>query len=124
MEGCSEVAGGEDFWRRTADQGAIRPKEMHGGEVPVNQVKVVDGGKDGDAFASQAVQQVDEFGLSSDVEVLRGFIEQQELCFLRETKRNLDALAFAATKLVEDAMAEQDGIGEVERAINGESVFA
>jgi hypothetical protein len=87
-------------------------------------VKVVDGGKDGDAFAPQAVQQVDEFGLSSDVEVLSGFIEQQELCFLRETKRNLDALAFAATKLVEDAMAEQDGIGEVERAINGESVFA
>lgn len=90
----------------------------------LHQVQVVNRSEDRDALLAKMMKQVDEFGLPSDIEVLRGFVEQQELRFLGEAKCDLDALTFAAAQFVEDAMAKLEAVGKIESTIDGHPILA
>src|ERR1700722_16847636 len=92
IEGFGQAVCREYLVGCAGGEGSIGSDQMHGGEIVVNQMKVVDGGEDGNAFGVQTVQKVNELGLPADVEVLSGFVKQQKFCLLCEAEGDLDAL--------------------------------
>jgi hypothetical protein len=82
----------------------------------------VHGGEDGNAVAAEAFDQVNEFKLASDVEVLGGLVEQEQRGLLGEAESDFDALTLAAAELVEDARAQGAGIGEFHGVLDGLAV--
>src|ERR1700733_5735298 len=124
MKGLGEIRRSEYLAWCSADERAASIEKVDAGEVMLHQVQVVNRSEDRDALLAKMMKQVDEFGLPSDIEVLRGFVEQQELRFLGEAKCDLDALTFAAAQFVEDAMAKLEAVGKIESTIDGHPILA
>ena len=82
-------------------------------EVAVYQMKIVDRCEHRNAFAPQRVQQVDEFRLPANIEVLRRLVQQQKLRLLRQAKSDLDPLTLSPAQFVEDSAAQAGGIGQL-----------
>src|SRR5580704_805445 len=83
----------------------------------------MNGSKDGDAFRPKEVQQIDQLNLSSDIQVLRRLVQQQQLRFLSEAQSNLHALSLAPAQLVEDSLLQPGDIRKVQGAIDRYSIF-
>ena len=96
---------------------------MDGGEVGGDEVELVDGCQEGDAFSAEAGEELHELGLAADIEVLGGFIEEQEAGLAGEGEGDFDALALATGELVEDAVAEDGEVSEVEGVVYGGAVL-
>ena len=78
--------------------------------VLAGEIQLVGDDDDGVAIlGGQAAQRLQQVDLRADVEMQRGFIEQQEQRLLGESAREDDALLFAAGDLIHPAIAEMLG---------------
>ncbi len=118
VKGTSQNFWREDFARCAAGHCQVRVKQMDAAEVSVHQVEIVHGREDRDAFTPQEMQKIDKLDLAADVEVLRRFVEQQQLGLLRQAECDLDPLPLSARELVEDAIAKAEDVSKVECAID------
>lgn len=82
-------------------------------------MEIVDRRKDGDTFFSEMIEQIDEFHLPADIQVLRRFVKQKQLRLLGESQCNLDSLPLTAAELVKDPITKISGIGQMERTLDG-----
>jgi hypothetical protein len=123
-KGLRQVRSRQHLFRSPALQGLIGVEEMNGREVARHEMKIVDGREDRDALRLKMMQQINEFGLTTDVKVLCRLVKEEQLWLLRKSKSDLYPLAFAATELVEDTMAKISDVRKIERAVNGFAILA
>ncbi len=109
--------GPQDFCGRACDPGRFRREHNDGAEVVRHQIQIVHGRDDGDAAFVEFAQQGNQFDLPSDIEVLRGLVEQHQLRLLRQSNGNFHSLTFAAGERGIDAMTEPDDIHRFHRAL-------
>src|SRR5258705_11609045 len=79
--------------------------------------------KDGDAFRSKEVQQIDQLDLTPNIQILRRLIQQEQLRFLREAQRNLHALTLPPAQFVEDALLQPGHIRKIQGAVDRYAIF-
>src|SRR5260370_42257485 len=79
--------------------------------------------KDGDAFPSKEVQQIDQLDLPPNIQILRRLSQQQQLRSLREAQRNLHALALPPAQFVEDSLLQSSHIRKVQGPVDRYPIF-
>src|SRR5262249_5652481 len=75
--------------------------------------------QDARAFAHERAEQRVRFGLLRGVEVIRGFIDEQDVRFLRDERGERDALLFAAGQARDGRFGERFDAESRERAARG-----
>src|ERR1700761_4809371 len=81
-------------------------EQKYGGEILVDQMKIVHRGKDRDSFVAQEMQKIDQLYLSADIQILCGLIEQQQARLLGQAESYFHTLTLSAAQLVEDPVTK------------------
>lgn len=69
-------------------------------------------------------KQVKQLNLPSHIKTLCRLIQQKEIRLLRQGKSNLDALAFASAKFIEDAVSEIARISKIKSVVGSHPIFS
>src|SRR4030088_1382785 len=113
----------QKFFPRPLHPRHLGAQQLNGRKVTLHQLKIMNGGEDDDAFRPKEVQQIDQLHLPANIQVLRRLIQQEQLRFLRESQRNLSALALSPAQFVEDSLLQGGHIRKIQRSVDRYAIF-
>src|ERR1700722_5328040 len=124
IEGPFQNVGSQDVMRTTFARFTVRFQQYHGGECTWNQLKVVHRGQNRNPLLMEGADRIQQFELTTEVEVLSRLVKQQQARFLCQSESNLDPLALSPAQLIEDAVPEGSNVGQSERALDRLAIAA